>query len=64
MGVKADAVGPSLPAPVAKGGAPVTGVQTAMRREEQAKVLHDVESAFVVGVKRADGRTTGLGRHF
>eukprot|EP00879_Flechtneria_rotunda_P031109 GHRR01033956.1.p2 GENE.GHRR01033956.1~~GHRR01033956.1.p2 ORF type:complete len:123 (+),score=63.31 GHRR01033956.1:504-872(+) len=32
-----------------------------MTREEQQKVLSDVERHFVAGLRRADGRTVGLG---
>ena len=60
MGIKGEvaaAIGPALPPP----GGHSDG-HTAMRLEEQEKVLKDVEGAFVAGVsRRADGRTVGLG---
>jgi|LauGreSBDMM110SN_4_FD.fasta_scaffold04206_5 hypothetical protein len=56
MGIKGELathVGPMLPPPETSGHA--------LSREEQDKVLRDVEGAFVAGLKRKDGRTTGLG---
>jgi hypothetical protein len=32
-----------------------------MGRQQQARVLADVERQFLQGLKRADGRTVGLG---
>jgi hypothetical protein len=29
--------------------------------EQQTKVLHDIEGQFMAGLRRADGRTVGLG---
>lgn len=41
---------------------PAGGPGKALTREQQAKVLHDVEAQFTAGLRRADGRTLGLGR--
>ena len=49
-------VGPALPA--AATAVLPAGRATAMRREEQEKVLRDVEGAYVAGRKQG---TTGLG---
>jgi hypothetical protein len=32
-----------------------------LRKDEQQRVLSDVERQFVAGLRRADGRTVGLG---
>ncbi len=62
MGIKGEvaaAIGPVL-APPGRDPHHLEG-HVAMRREEQEKVLHDVEEAFNAGLRRKDGRTTGLG---
>jgi hypothetical protein len=44
-------------------GGPDDGVSAprVMGRQQQARVLADVERQFLQGLKRADGRTVGLG---
>ncbi|GAX74699.1 hypothetical protein CEUSTIGMA_g2147.t1 [Chlamydomonas eustigma] len=60
MGIKGEVAAALAPILQPPGADPEAG-QTAMRREEQERVLNSVEVAFHAGLKRADGRTVGLG---